>query len=225
MSENKIKELRDIIGNRSFQTKEALEQGVSSRMLSFYTDRGDIERIGRGLYIFSDYDVEVDYEFHELVLTAKSIKDSVICLISALSYWDITDEIQKDYWLAIPNNHPIPKGRKRTKFIRPRDLVTGVISKNIAGVKVKITTPERSVCDAFKYLDEEAAITSLRSYMSQEKANIPELLNTAKSLKVKKVLEIMREIAEASGKDYPTIDRDKFRDYVSWLTDQKENTK
>ena len=61
--------------------------------------------------------------------------------------------------------------------------------------------------------------------MSKEKADIPALLNTAKKLKVKKVLEIMREIIEASGKDYRTKDRDKFRDYVSWLNDQKENTK
>ena len=222
MGQTKIQTVRENIGNRSFSSKEAADYGLSPRMLSFYVNKGEIERIGRGQYIFPGYDVGEDYAYHELVLVSKSIKDSVICLISALSYWDITDEFQKDYWLAIPNNRPLPKGKKRIRFIRPRDLETGVITKKIAGVDVRITTPERSICDTFKHLDEETAITSLRAYMNQEKVDIPELLDTAKKLKVKKVLEIMAEIAEASAKGYPELSRDNFRAYVKWRSSGKE---
>lgn len=220
-----IDEFKKFLGNKSFTTKEANEFGISSRMLSFYVGQKLIERIGRGVYIFPDYNVENEYEFHELALTAKSINNSVICLISALSYWDITDEFQKEYWFAIPNNYIVPKKRKNTRFIRPRDLETGVIEKKIANVNVKITTAERSICDAFKYLDEETAVTSLRQYLSQEEKqiDIPLLLDTGSKLKCRKLLRIMKEIVEANAKDYPVMNSDKFKAYMEWLSNKKGN--
>jgi predicted transcriptional regulator of viral defense system len=223
MKSKKIQQLRDEHGNGSFTTKDANNFGISSRMLSFYVDNGELERIGRGLYVFSDFSVDKDFMYQDLALTAKSIKDSVICLVSALIYWDITEEFLGDFWLAIPNNHPIPKSSKNVRFIRPRDLKTGVITKEIAGQKIKITTPERSVCDAFKYLDEETAITSLRMYMSQNnnKQNIPKLLNTAVALKSIEVIKIMNEIAHAMSKHYPSMDRESFRDFVNWFSKKK----
>jgi predicted transcriptional regulator of viral defense system len=227
MRNTKIQSLRDAYNNKSFTTKEANNFGISSRMLSFYVGKGELERVGRGLYVFPDFNIDRDFMYQDLALTAKSIKDSVICLVSALIYWELTEEFQGDFWLAIPNNRPIPKSIKNVRFIRPRDLKTGIITKNIADQEIKITTPERSVCEAFKYLDEETAITSLRMYMSQEnnKQNIPKLLNTATALKSGKVIEIMNEIAQAMGKHYPSMDRESFKDFVSWFSKKKVDKK
>lgn len=224
MGKDKLRELKEKYKNKSFSTKEAKSIGVSPRMLSFYVKRGDIERIRFGVYIFPDFDVEEDFKFHELALIASNINGAVICLTSALIYWDLTEEYQGDYCLAIPNNYSIPKSTKRVKFIRPRDLKTGVMSKTIAKQKVKITTPERSVCDAFKYLDEESAITSLRSYLNQEndKIDIPLLMNTAINLKCKGLQEIMEQKAEAAGKNYPEMTSDTFKAYAIWLSKKKE---
>jgi predicted transcriptional regulator of viral defense system len=222
MSSSSIKKLKKIVRNRCFTTKEANEIGVSSRMLSFYIEKKEIERVERGLYILPDCDVGEEYSFHELALLSKSIKGSVICLISALNYWDMTDEIEREYWLAIPNNYPIPKGKKKVRFIRPRDLKTGVLEKEIANIKVKITTPERSVCEAFKYLDEEAAITSLSQYMTSDITDINKLMTMATMLKTNKLLAIMNELASSVGKSYPSMDKDKFKSYVKWLEKQRK---
>jgi len=218
--ENKLQVLRKEYEKKSFTTKEAKKLGISSRMLSFYIKEGKLERIGRGLYIFPGFDSEDDFEYQDLALRAKSIKSSVICLISALNFWDITEDIGREFWLAIPNNHAIPQTAKNTRFIRPRDLETGVEEIVIAGQEVKITTAERSVCDAFKFLPEETAVTALRAYMSQEeeKINIEKLLTTAKVLKAYKVIEIIKEVAEANAKDYPKISRESFTAYLQWLS-------
>lgn len=224
MGKEKLRVLKERYKNKSFSTKEAKSVGVSPRMLTYYVQRGDLERVGFGNYTFPDFDVEEDYKFHELALIASNIKGSVICLTSALMYWDLTEEYQGDYCLSIPNNYSIPKSTKRVKYIRPRDLETGVTTQIIANQKVKITTPERSICDAFKYLDEETAITSLRSYITQEKGkvDIPLLMNTAIKLKCKSVLEIMQQKAAAAGKNYPEFTSETFKAYATWLSKKRK---
>ena len=99
------------------------------------------------------------------------------------------------------------------------------LKKTIADQKVKITTAERSICDAFKYLDEETAITSLRIYMMQDKKkiNISKLMDTAEILKAKRVLEIMKERADAAGKEYPEMNRENFNAYVTWASAKRKS--
>ena len=219
-----IEKLKQKFNGRSFSTKDAKGLGVSTRMLSFYAKNNYVQRVGRGLYMFQEFESDEDFQFLDVALRSKAVKESVICLISALSYWDITDEIPRDHWLAIPNNYSIPKDSKKIKIIRPRDLITGVIWKEIAGQVVRITTPERSVCDAFKYLDEETAITALRSSLENDeyKSNFKYLLEIAKKTKSPKVLEILKELTVAKAKDYPKMSKEVFRESTKWLSENYE---
>lgn len=224
MSKSKIDILKNEIRGKCFSTKEAGAYKVSSRMLSFYVKKGVLERVRRGYYVFPEFESDEDFQFSDMVLNSKGIKESVICLISALSYWDITDEIPRSYWFAIPNNYSIPKDKNKIQIIRPRDLTSGVIWKKIAGQTVRITTPERSVCDAFKYLDEETAITSLRLYFDQdeEKVRINVLLEMASKLRSPKVVKIIKELTIAKAKDYPSIKKSVFQDSAKWLSANHE---
>ncbi len=220
MNSKKLKMLRDHFPEGSFTTKDAKSYGVSPRMLTFYVNKEELKRIGRGLYIFPDFDVDEDFKFSDLALRARSIKGSVICLISALSYWDIPDEIPRDFWLALPNNYPLPKNKNNIHFIRPRDIKTGVIKKTMALQEVLITNPERSICDAFKYLDEESYIGSLRHYLSQEseKIKMKELLDTAIKIKSSKLIKMLKDIAISQAQKYPSLKSSEFRDTVKWLS-------
>jgi len=85
---------------------------------------------------------------------------------------------------------------------------------------VRITTPERSVCDAFKYLDEETAISSLRYYLDQDekKIRVNELLEMASKLRSPKVVQIIKELTIAKAKDYPSIKGNVFQDCTKWLS-------
>lgn len=220
MKFKKLEILKTKFPNGSFTTKDAKSSGVDTRMLSFYVKKGKLKRIGRGFYIFPDFDVDEDFQFSDLILEALSIKGSVVCLISALSYWELTDEIQRNFWLALPNNYPLPKNHKNVRFIRPRDLKTGVIIKTIAEQKVAITDPERSICDAFKYLDEESSIKSLTHYLSQEinKINIDKLFEIAIKIKATKLIKILKRIATSQAKEYPSLKSDSFMDAIRWLS-------
>jgi len=169
-----------------FSTKEAKSAGISARMLSYYTQKGEIERIAQGLYRSTQYEpTPEDIQWHELALTAKNVKQGVICLLSALTYYELIDEFVNEYWIAVPNSNSrvhFPM----TRIVRLRNMTLGVKTITLAGLKVKIFDEERSIVEAFRLLDIETAITALKNYMTDKhkKPNIKKLLAYSKTLRV-----------------------------------------
>lgn len=211
-----IEKLKDKFSKSAFTSKDAGELGVSARMLSHLVKKGEIQRIGRGLYSLAGVDTSGEnWNFYDLAVIASSYKDAVICLISALSFWEITEEFARSFWLAFPNNHP-PVKNSRVRMYRPRNLELGIIKIQLSGVEVKITDPERSLIDAFKYLDEESSVTSLRMYLNQEesKVNITKLVDYALKLKQVKLLKILKQVASAQAKSYPGLKDKAFRETI-----------
>ena len=169
-----------------FSTEEAKSAGISPRMLSYYTKKGEIERIAHGLYRSAQYiPNSEEIQWHDLALAAKNIKQGIICLLSALSYYELIDEFVNEYWIAVPNSHSrvhFPMAR----VVRMRNMTLGVNSIILADMKVQIFNEERCVIEAFKILDIETAITALKSYMTNKhkKPNIKKLLSYGKILRV-----------------------------------------
>lgn len=92
-----------------FKSSEAREIGIPPRMLAYFCQKGLIERVSRGLYRVLEASSGIDLNFEELVLTAVGIPHGVICLISALCYYNLTDQIMREYRIAIPNADKSPK--------------------------------------------------------------------------------------------------------------------
>jgi predicted transcriptional regulator of viral defense system len=214
-----INTLKEHFRNKTFTPKEAAAFGVSSRMLTHFLKQGAIYKVARGFYSFKETGTEADWKYYDLVMAAKSYKGSVVCLISALEYWSLTEEFARGYWLAFPNNRPAIKN-ELIKMYRPRNLELGVIEVKIAGEKVKITDPERSIIDAFKYLDEESSITSLRLYLAQEenKIDMKKLIDYAITLRELKLLRIINETASREVKSYPSIKGKAFADTIKEIS-------
>jgi hypothetical protein len=211
-----IEKLKNKFSQGTFSSKDAQEQGASARMLSYLVKKGEIQRISRGLYALTGVDPSgADWKYYDLATTASSYKDAVICLISALSYWEMTEELARSFWLAFPNNHP-PVKNEMVRMIRPRNLETGVIKIKLSGVEVKITDPERSLVDAFKYLDVESAVTSLRFYLGQKesKINMAKLINCAVQMKELKILKILKDTASSQARSYPSLKGKAFKDAI-----------
>lgn len=90
-------QLQHLFQKPVFKASEARSQGIPSRMLAYFCKAGRIERVGRGVYRVFDASSGVEIDFEELVLTASSIPHGVVCLISALCYYDLTDQIMREY--------------------------------------------------------------------------------------------------------------------------------
>lgn len=169
-----------------FKASEARSIGIPSRMLAYFCQKDVIERVGRGVYKVVEASSGVDLDFEELVLTVSSIPRGVVCLISALCYYKLTDQIMREYWIAVPNSDKSPK-RPHARIVRMRNMTLGLTTVKMGKYKVKIFDRERTIIDAFRYLSDEVAIKALRAYLkpsSGPKADLPKLSRCAKALRI-----------------------------------------
>jgi predicted transcriptional regulator of viral defense system len=128
-----------------------------------------------------------------LIVIAKSIPQGVVCLISALALYELTDEIPRKHWIAVPHSTTAPK-RENTRIVRMRDMDTGRIIHAIGQEKVKIFDRERTIVDAFRYLSKEIAIKALKAAVSgrsQKKLDIKKLQQYAKQFNLNLDLYIL----------------------------------
>ena len=166
--------LTSLLRKPLFKACDARILGIPSRMLAYYCQKGMIERVGRGVYRVLDAPTGVTLDLEELVMTALSIPHSVICLVSALCYYNLTDQIMREYWIAIPNRDRGPK-RPHARIVRMRNITLGRTSARIGNYKVKIFNKERTIIDAFRYLSHEVAIKALQMYLRGVGGTKPDL--------------------------------------------------
>ncbi len=153
----------------SFSTEDAKKCGVSVRMLTYYVKKGILRHLAHGLYSFSSYvPKDENLKWEDLALATKNITGGVICLVSALNYYELTDDMMNEFWIAVPNdsskiNFPM------CRIVRMRNLTVGVNEISLAGMTVKIFDIERTIVDAFRLLDFELAMKALKIYLSGSK--------------------------------------------------------
>ena len=178
--------LEQLLKEPIFKASDARSKGIPPRMLAYFCRKGIIERVGRGVYRVVEAFSGVDLDFEELVLIVSSIPRGVVCLISALCYYNLTDQIMREYWIAVPNADTSPK-RPHTRIIRMRNMTLGLTTVKMGRYKIKIFDRERTIVDAFRYLSDEVAIKALQAYLkpsSGTKADLPKLSKYAKALRI-----------------------------------------
>lgn len=135
--------------------------GIHPSRLSYYVKINLIERLGRGVYRGIKSKIKADFQWEDLVLVSKSIPNGVVCLISALAVYGLTEEIPRQHWVAVSHATTAPK-RKMTRVVRMRDIDTGKMNYQIGQETIAIFDRERAVLDAFRHLSKEIAIKALK---------------------------------------------------------------
>ena len=165
------KELKKLLLKKvMFSAKEAKKAGISPSLINYYIKKGEIERIGRGVYKSSFTELDVDFQWEDLVTTAKSVPKGVVCLISALALYEMTDEIPRRHWIAVPHKTTSPK-RPQTKFVRFRDMKMGKTKLKIGNGEIPIFNRERTIVDSFRLLSAEVSIKALKEGLKESGAN------------------------------------------------------
>ncbi len=180
-----LSKLQELLRRPFFTIADANNIGVSRQILADLAKKGILERISPGLYRATDYEFQVDFEWEQLALAAATLPRGVICLISALCYYDLTDQIMREAWIAVPHRLKAPK-RVGVRIVRMRNIDLGKIEVKIGEFAVQIFDRERCIVDAFRYLDKEIAIKALKSYLygTDYKPQLKKLSKYAKVLRV-----------------------------------------
>lgn len=169
----------------SFTSTEVKNLGVSSASLAYYVKIGILERIARGIYKSTRAPSIDSFQWEDLITAVQQTKNGIVCLISALALYDLTDEIPRQHWIAIPNStrHRAPK---IVKVVRMRNTTLGKTTIKIDNITIPIFDRERTIVDAFRYLSKETAIKALRQALENKKEtiNIQKILTYSKKLRV-----------------------------------------
>src|SRR2546423_1402517 len=78
------------------RTRDFEALGYSRQQVKRLSDRGDIERLGRGLYRLPDAELT---PHHSLAEVCKRVPLAVICLSSALQFHNLTTQSPVEVWI------------------------------------------------------------------------------------------------------------------------------
>src|SRR5262245_9977220 len=118
--------LSPLLNQPSFTSKEARMIGIPAAVLSYYVKVGKLKRIRRGVYQAIDYLNHESSRWVDLIEAVHSINGGVVCLISALAVYDLTEEIPRQHWIGIRHGTSARSSRQ-IKIVRFRDLDLGKI--------------------------------------------------------------------------------------------------
>lgn len=157
--------------------------GVSRTTIARAVADGVVVRIGRGLYLLPDSEPVL----HEgLIEIAKLAPKAVICLTSALSFHQLTDQLPRRVWIAIGAKDWAPKIEyPRTRIVRFREpyLTNDIETHRIRGVEVRVYSIVKTIADAFrnpKLLDRSVTIEAMKAALSARKATAGQLATAAR---------------------------------------------
>lgn len=178
--------LKPMLGKTSFTAKEARACGVQPALLSYYVKAGILERVKYGVYRHVDAPEPSDMRWADLVQSVLSVPGGVVCLISALALYDLTEEIPRQHWIAVRHG-TTAKARFPIKIVRYRNADLGRTEIDLDGIRIPIYDRERTIIDAFRKLSRETAIKALKAGLSgrkKEKIDLLKLQKYAKKLRV-----------------------------------------
>lgn len=180
------------------RAKDVEAVGISRNYLYRMHKKGLLEKNAVGLYTLPEAPVT---ENSSLAEVAKRLPHAVVCLISALSYHEITTQIPHEIWLTIPRGSWRPDVEYpplNLTYVSGPAYSFGIQEHVINGVAVKIYSPAKTVADCFKFRNKvglDVAIEALREAWRSRKVTMDELLEAAG---IDRVSKIMRPYLEAT---------------------------
>ena len=192
MKMDRKQQIINIIKQRGIVNAADIEAaGISRNYLYMLFRDGLIEKTSRGLYMLKNSAAPEHSAFIEI---AKKTPKAVICLASALSYYEITSQIPHEVWLALPKGAWKPKisyPPLNITFLSPETYHYGIEEYEINGNRVKIYSIAKTVADCFKFRNKiglDVAIEALKESLGRRKVTVDEVMAAAKVCRVGNII-------------------------------------
>lgn len=151
---------------------------------------GYVEKICSGCYQWIDHE-----DFSEVVTIRQLFPDAILCMDTALRYYDYSDRTPGSWHLAVSKD----SGKSRFKidypfvkpyYMEPSVLELGLTTGEMDGHSIRIYDKDRVICDCLRYrnkMDKEIFNKAIQNYINDPGKSIPKLLEYAEPLRVKKI--------------------------------------
>ena len=170
------------------RSRDAVEAGVHWRDLYAMRDEGTLIELSRGVFRFADAEMISDLD---LLAVSKRSPRGAICLNSALSFWDLSDEVPGEVHLAVPRGSRPPSIDYPPTHVHVFAADTFALGREKVSLEsdeeTTIYSPERSVVDAVRLRGQvgaDVAYEALRRYLRRPGASSSDLLRLARQLRI-----------------------------------------
>jgi predicted transcriptional regulator of viral defense system len=130
----------------------------------------------------------------DLVTVATRVPSGVVCLISALAFYELTTQIPHAVHIALPRGAEEPRldyPPIQTYRFTGEAFTAGVDVHDLDGVSVRIFNPEKTLADCFKFRNKvglDTVIEAIRFYRDRRSINVDDLLHYATICRVNKIM-------------------------------------
>lgn len=180
------------------KTGDLLEFGLNTYKIKGLENEGLISKVKQGLYRWVEYPID---NHEDLVEVSIILPKGVICLLSALSFYELTTYTPWEYYVAIPRNYnksnlsdypPI-----KVVYFSNKYYHGGAQEININGQQIKIYDMEKTLCDTIRYRKKigiDIIKESLKEYMKRPDKDIKKLIDYSEEFRVKSILKTYLEV-------------------------------
>jgi predicted transcriptional regulator of viral defense system len=175
-----------------------LKAGFHPDSLKSLVKEGKIEKIARGIYKLTGRNHAFE-RYPDFVSASIQAPRGVICLLSALSFYEATNEIPRYVNIAIPQNmhaYRIKYPPVKFYFFDSASWKAGIEKHKIESYEIKIYNLAKTVADCFKFRNKigiNIARDSLRVAVTEKGIKPSEIMHYAKICRVDNVIKPILE--------------------------------
>ncbi|MDC7228510.1 MAG: type IV toxin-antitoxin system AbiEi family antitoxin domain-containing protein [Spirochaetales bacterium] len=198
MKQNTREKILEIFRQQSgyVRTRDIKEQGIHHSHLKELQGDGTIIKVKHGLFSLTE-----NSQYSSLIESQLSIPDGIICMGSALSFYDLTTWDPPDIHIAIPKSRKV-----KTPDYPPVKLFyfsgefykTGITTEKLdSGETIQIYDREKTICDVIRFRNKigiDIMKEALGEYIKSKEKNLNKLNSYAKNLKISSVLRQYLEV-------------------------------
>lgn len=169
----------------------AIRSGIHRDTLRRMVADGALQRLSRGLYQLAD---SPPPSHPDLAVVAAKVPEGVICLISALSFHELTTQIPHEVYLAIRRNSEPPRINYppvRVFRFSGKAFTEGIETHDFGPVAVRVYCREKTLADCFKYRNKiglDTCLEALQTFRQHRVFNADLILKYAAICRVAKVM-------------------------------------
>lgn len=168
----------------AFTLDDARAVGLRKDQVYEMLDLGEVERIGRGVYVRPD---AIDPSWSTLAAATAAQPTATLCLTSALVLHELSDEIPFATDIALPRGIRSPAGFEHVAWhsFATATFKTGREALDAGdGLNLAVYSAERTIIDCFRLMHQEGndvAYTALRRWLPRRGNSASALLRVAAS--------------------------------------------
>jgi predicted transcriptional regulator of viral defense system len=170
---------------------EALRLGINRKALYAMRDAGVIAPVSRGLYRLASLD---PLAHPDLVTVATRVPQGVLCLISALSFHELTTQVPHTIDVALERGTRKPRldyPPTRFYWFSGPAFSDGIETHQLDGAPVRIYDPEKTLVDSFRYRNQigmDVVLEAMKLWRERRRKKLDALLKYARMRHVERAM-------------------------------------